>query len=78
MNKYLSISLIAILTVAACGTEEAPQSWETFAATTVAEYYARNPETAVYAGLHEYDGQMDGLVATASNGPNFPSPLFGL
>jgi len=59
MNKYVSVSLIAILTVAGCGTKESPQSWESFAATTVAEYYERNPETAVDAGLHEYDGQME-------------------
>jgi len=58
MNKYVSVSLIAILTVAGCGTKESPQSWESFAATTVAEYYERNPETAVDAGLHQYDGQM--------------------
>lgn len=59
MNKYVPIALIAMLWFVACGTEEAPKSWETFAATTVAEYYERNPETAVDAGLHEYDGQMD-------------------
>ncbi len=59
MNKNVPIALIAMLWFVACGTEEAPKSWETFAATTVAEYYERNPETAVDAGLHEYDGQMD-------------------
>ncbi len=58
MNKNISIALAVFLTVAACGTEEVSQSWETFAATTVAEYYDRNPETAVDAGLHQYDGQM--------------------
>lgn len=59
MNKYMHVALIAMLWFAACGIEEAPKSWETFAATTVAEYYERNPETAVDAGLHEYDGQME-------------------
>ncbi len=59
MNKNVPIAMIAMLWFAACGTDEAPKSWETFAATTVAEYYERNPETAVDAGLHEYDGQMD-------------------
>ena len=58
MNKNVPIALIAILWFAACGTEDAPQtevagdarpSWEEFAATTVAEYYERNPETAVDA-----------------------------
>jgi len=67
VNKNVSIALIAMLMVAACGSEEAQTnaaadnkpSWEEFAATTVAEYYERKPETAVDAGLHEYDGQMD-------------------
>jgi uncharacterized protein (DUF885 family) len=66
MNKNVPIAFIAMLMVAACGSEEAQTtgaagtrpSWEEFAATTVAEYYERNPETAVDAGLHEYDGQM--------------------
>jgi hypothetical protein len=55
---------IAILGLAACGesTNEAPApekfSWETFAATTISTYYSHNPEVAVYAGLHDYDGQM--------------------
>ena len=67
MHKYIPVALIAMLMVTACGSEEAQTnvaadtkpSWEEFAATTVAEYYERNPETAVDAGLHEYDGQMD-------------------
>jgi uncharacterized protein (DUF885 family) len=67
MNKYIPVALIAMLMVAACGSEEAQTnaaadtkpSWEELAATTVAEYYERKPETAVDAGLHEYDGQMD-------------------
>ena len=68
MNKYILVALSAILIITACGTEDAPQtevaeharlSWEEFAAATVAEYYDRNPETAVDAGLHEYDGQME-------------------
>ncbi len=66
MSKNAPIALIAMLMVAACGSEEAQTtvaantkpSWDEFAATTVAEYYERNPETAVDAGLHEYDGQM--------------------
>jgi len=67
MNKYIPVALIAMLMVTACGSEDAQTnvtadtrpSWEEFAATTVAEYYERNPETAVDAGLHEYDGQME-------------------
>jgi uncharacterized protein (DUF885 family) len=37
---------------------EAKQPWAEFAATTIDEYYRRNPETAVNEGLHQYDGQM--------------------
>ena len=33
------------------------EDWATFAAAFVDEYYRRNPESAVYAGLHAYDGQ---------------------
>jgi hypothetical protein len=58
MKKITSIALLALVLVA-CGKQEAPQpTWEEFATTTVAEYYEHNPETAVDAGLHEYDGQM--------------------
>ena len=66
MRKIVSIALLALL-VFGCSKEEATQSeaaadseptWEEFAAKTVSEYYAKNPETAVDAGLHEYDGQM--------------------
>jgi len=58
MKKITSIALLALVLVA-CGKQEAPQpTWEEFATTTVAEYYEHNPETAVNAGLHEYDGQM--------------------
>jgi len=52
------VSLLALLLVAACAKQDAPPAWDEFAAQTVAEYYALNPETAVDAGLHEYDGQM--------------------
>jgi hypothetical protein len=66
MRKLISIALLALL-LGGCGNQEAPQSdatvdakltWEEFAATTVAEHYDYNPESAVDAGLHEYDGQM--------------------
>ena len=67
MRNYLVIALLA-LALTGCGRGETPSaavdakpSWEEFAATTVSEYYARNPETAVDAGLHEYDGQMEDL-----------------
>ena len=71
MRNYLVIALLA-LALTGCGRGETPSaavdakpSWEEFAATTVSEYYARNPETAVDAGLHEYDGQMEDLSKEA-------------
>jgi hypothetical protein len=58
MSKTASIALLALLMVG-CGPEDRSQpTWEEFAATTVAQYYEINPETAVDAGLHEYDGQI--------------------
>lgn len=60
---------VAFLTLAACGgsddrsesqaeavTEQQPP-WTEFAASTIDEYYRQNPEQAVDAGLHEYDGR---------------------
>lgn len=40
---------------------ETQAPWAEFAATIVAEYYRRNPERAVSAGLHQYDGQISDL-----------------
>lgn len=65
MRNYLVLSLLVLL--ASCGGGDdrsepvaapAKLSWGDFAANTIADYYAANPEIAVYAGLHEYDGQM--------------------
>ena len=58
MKNYLGITLLVLL-LAACGkaADEKP-GWEEFAARTVSEYYQHNPEAAVDAGLHQYDGQM--------------------
>ena len=39
-------------------TEAARAPWAEFAATAVSEYYSHNPERAVDAGLHQYDGQI--------------------
>jgi hypothetical protein len=75
MKKFLLIAFVASFGLAACGksTEdiaapvaEARQPWAEFAATVIDDYYARNPETAVDAGLHEYDGQMSDLSITAA------------
>jgi hypothetical protein len=55
----------ALLTIAACGGEQQSAAipeqgrlpWAEFVATTIDEYYRRNPERAVNAGLHQFDGQ---------------------
>jgi hypothetical protein len=69
-NAALTVLLIA--SVAGC-TRPADEmaadtrpSWAEFANTTIAEYYRRNPETAVNAGLHEYDGRMRDLSIAAN------------
>lgn len=41
--------------------EAAREPWAEFAANAVAEYYRRNPESAVDAGLHQYDGVIRDL-----------------
>lgn len=41
--------------------EVAKEPWAEFAANAVAEYYRRNPESAVDAGLHQYDGVIRDL-----------------
>ncbi len=65
--KSISNAMLAgaLLLLVACGgrqdesaaTAEVRLSWAEFAASTVDEYYSNNPENAVDAGLHEYDGQ---------------------
>lgn len=76
MKTYLRHAALAALLacgLAACSqkTGEAPAapviSWEEFSTATIAEYYARNPESAVSAGLHEYDGQMRDLSLAAND-----------
>ena len=57
---------VATLALVACGgdddrvaevTVEEQLPWAEFVATTIDEYYRRNPERAVDAGLHQYDGK---------------------
>ena len=62
-----------VFVLSACGEKSEPAattaqkaSWEEFAATTVAAYYAANPEAAVYAGLHEYDGKISDVSLAAN------------
>lgn len=71
--KTITTMLIAVFVLSACGEKSEPAattvqkaSWEEFAATTVAAYYAANPEAAVYAGLHEYDGKMSDVSLAAN------------
>lgn len=68
LARYAALLLLVITALSACSqsediavTDEARAPWAEFAATTVAEYYRRNPERAVSAGLHQYDGQMSDL-----------------
>ena len=74
MKNSLLLAIVASGLIAACGgpkepgTEagvEARQPWPDFVATVIADYYRQNPETAVDAGLHEYDGQMSDISAAA-------------
>ncbi|MDH3533148.1 MAG: DUF885 domain-containing protein [Gammaproteobacteria bacterium] len=66
MKKTIWILLLAGLALVACGNGErqvtepdaAPMPWEQFVTAVIDAYYARNPETAVNAGLHDFDGQM--------------------
>lgn len=76
MRKSVFLALIASVALVACskGPEEAAapvaearQPWAEFAANVIDEYYRQNPETAVDAGLHEYDGQMSDVSIEAAN-----------
>jgi hypothetical protein len=74
MNKSLLLAVVASGLLAACGSPEqadiepaaeARQAWPEFVAEVIADYYRQNPEMAVDAGLHEYDGQMSDMSAAA-------------
>ena len=74
MRKSTIILLVASLAFAGCGGEQAgtapaaansKQPWAEVAATFVGEYYRRNPQVAVDAGLHQYDGQASDLSLAA-------------
>lgn len=66
MRKLTTIVVATLVLLAGCSGADntavqdvvAKQPWAVFAAKVIAEYYERNPESAVDAGLHEYDGQM--------------------
>ncbi len=67
--RILTTVVAALVLLTACGDKPQPvadkPTWNEFAATTISEYYAENPEAAVYAGLHEYDGQMSDVSLAA-------------
>lgn len=74
MKKIVLLALMTTVWLAACtkSAEEVPpvaqqQPWAEFVATVIDEYYRRNPELAVDAGLHEYDGQMSDMSLAAWN-----------
>ena len=73
-HRSTAVILIAAFVLTACGgksdnptaTEPVQVAWEEFAANTISDYYAANPERAVDAGLHEFDGQIsDNSLAAA-------------
>ena len=60
MRRILAVALVTVL--AACGGAEQEvveerEPWGDYVTRVVDEYYAHNPELAVYQGLHQYDGQ---------------------
>ena len=72
--RKITMMLLAVALLAACGggaeqpaapATDVKKPWNMFAAAVIAENYRRNPESAVDAGLHEYDGQMSDLSLDA-------------
>lgn len=66
--KLVSNAVLMVLFLVACSGQSEPpvktvaqQPWADFAATTIDAYYAHNPELAVDAGLHQYDGMASDL-----------------
>jgi hypothetical protein len=73
LARTAALSLLLIVFTSACtrSTEHdeavTRPTWAEFAKATVAEYYRRNPERAVDAGLHEYDGQVRDMSIAAND-----------
>ena len=71
--KQILILCAALLALSACGRGPEPvadaqpgqASWTEFAAASIDRYYEQNPEAAVYAGLHEFDGQISDISQSA-------------
>jgi len=75
MRKIFVLALIT-LSLAACNSSDqqasapvadAKQPWAEFAVHVIADYYRQNPNSAVDAGLHDYDGQFPDVSAEALN-----------
>ena len=65
------LTLLVMLAVSACTKEDAPPAdekvpWANYVTGIIEEYYRRNPESAVDAGKHEYDGQASDLSLEAA------------
>lgn len=72
--KKTYLAAVAGLALAACDArqEEAAsavdsQPWQEFVVTVIDDYYRQNPESAVDAGLHQYDGQMTDVSRASIN-----------
>jgi len=74
MKKFIAAIVAVVILLAGCGgggepavetTDMGKKPWGEFAARAVADYYRQNPELAVDAGLHDYDGQMSDLSMPA-------------
>ncbi|HEX5787744.1 MAG TPA: DUF885 domain-containing protein [Woeseiaceae bacterium] len=75
--KIATLILCSTLVLGACSKEAQPPAaaepaaapaqapWADFVTGAIDEYYALNPEVAVYAGKHEYDGQASDLSLEA-------------
>ncbi|MDX1517694.1 MAG: DUF885 domain-containing protein, partial [Woeseiaceae bacterium] len=64
--------LAGVLLASACSKEAEPEQaqkvpWADFVTGVIDEYYRRNPETAVNAGLHQYDGQASDFSIAATD-----------
>jgi len=70
MNRKLLAGL-ACLSLASCKTAQPETKWQDFAQQSVDQYFALNPNDAVYQGAHHFDGQLPdwseaGLKANAA------------
>ena len=70
MNRKL-LAGVACLILASCKTAQPETKWKDFAQQSVDQYFALNPNDAVYQGNHRFDGQLPdwsdaGLKANAA------------